>query len=691
MVVDLVGEDACLLEAVGLRQGGWVWRCGGCDAGPTCVEVEVCGGKQRACRRTECVAGRRKVTFLEKELGEQRRKLATAEARRDREWRVLVENLRDENAKLAGELRSSQWHRATAQISVRRKSEELVGAHEGLKELQEAAEAQIEQCADECMREAAAELERRLAKVEAARAAMQRRLEASEAARLAALASADSMATELAEAKERAAATAKALYNTARREDRARERKSELEEERARPPPNTSAWHCRYSAVSKWFKFFKSVLRTLTWDEDSLAGLGKALYVLGLIDLLWGSKYFDIVYFDNVETLLLEMEQRVFGIDFGLFLHLECHMTLDQIVKLALVTQKAFNGKSYQFRCLLQSEHSASLKLRVPRITPTRSELEPVIKALKASTGFDLADNGRISWRPVMPLISSILEEDCGKCGMPDLGHFLAGNVLDVVISQDATGFGALSIATCVLNNPYSPHSAQNLRILGLGNVDDGREGTTKLLQSNRELLNRLIKTEGAELIDIEVGGVTRKILLNVIVVSDLSSTRKCEKLLNSGHCGCPPAQLRVVHRVPVNEDELRALGKKCFAPNLKQRTILRHRWFEGKVYPCFAPGCTFGRSDQPDVECVVAQQAEKRLKESTVKGAVGRYDKYRLDHAHSHFNVQPGEAGEATYDVNMKTQQVPDTLHGNTLNLPKPWWGHGVLRNASGASYSMP
>ena len=63
-----------------------------------------------------------------------------------------------------------------------------------------------------------------------------------------------------------------------------------------------------------------------------------------------------------------------------------------------------------------------------------------------------------------MPLISAVLEEDCGNFGMPELGYFLAGNVLDLVVSQDATGFGSLSIATCVLNNPYTPHSAQNLR-----------------------------------------------------------------------------------------------------------------------------------------------------------------------------------------------------------------------------------
>ena len=87
------------------------------------------------------------------------------------------------------------------------------------------------------------------------------------------------------------------------------------------------------------------------WWGDSPCS--KALYMLGLIDLLWGTKYMDIVYFDHVQALLAEMEQDIFGLDFGLFLHLEMHMTLDDIVKLALVTQKAFDGKAYRFRMLL--------------------------------------------------------------------------------------------------------------------------------------------------------------------------------------------------------------------------------------------------------------------------------------------------------------------------------------------------
>ena len=180
--------------------------------------------------------------------------------------------------------------------------------------------------------------------------------------------------------------------------------------------------------------------------------------------------------------------------------------------------------------------------------------------------------------------------------------------------------------------------------------------------------------------------------MFNVLVVSDLSSTRNCEKLLCSGHCGCAQAALRLFFKAPENEDQLRLLAKKCFAPNLKQRTILGHRRFDGKVWPCFAAGCKFGHSDQPEVEYVVEHQCEQRLLADLSKPGVARYDKYRLDHAHKHFNVQPHSAGEQTYDVSMKTQQVPDSLHANTLNLPKPWWSHGVLRNASsGARAYLP
>ena len=641
------------------------------------------------------MAGRQREKSLQRDISVLRRKVQTCEAAQEREWRGLVASLQEECARLTSQLRAAQYERSSVLGANRRKDEELAGAARSFAELQGAAEEQIDEVAKKCLQEASAQMERRLKKAEDGAAAASKVAEASFAKVKAELEQLKInyalQAGQLEAARERSTKAAKELYNTTRREERAQEAKTLMQEERVRPPPNTAAWKSRYTAKSKWYLYFKRILGPLDWDEDALAGLSKALYVLGLIDLLWGTKYFDIVYFDNVQTLLAEMEHDVFGIDFGLFLHLELHMTLDQITKLALVTQKAFDGKHYRFRSLMRSEHRHSLEIRVPRITPLRGDLEPVIKELKASTGFDLAENGRISWRPVMPLISAVLEEDCGNFGMPELGYFLAGNVLDLVVSQDATGFGSLSIATCVLNNPYTPHSAQNLRILGLGNVDDGKDGTTKLLQENRELLNRLIRTEGAELVEVPVAGGVVKILLNVLVVSDLSSTRKCEKLLCSGHCGCAQAALRLVFKAPENEDQLRLLAKKCFAPNLKQRTILGHRRFDGKVWPCFAAGCNFGHSDQPEVEYVVEHQCNQRLLADLSKPGVARYDKYRLDHAHKHFNVQPHSAGEQTYDVSMKTQQVPDSLHANTLNLPKPWWGHGVLRNASGARSYLP
>ena len=115
---------------------------------------------------------------------------------------------------------------------------------------------------------------------------------------------------------------------------------------------------------------------------------------------------------------------------------------------------------------------------------------------------------------------------------------------------------------------------------------------------------------------------------------------------------------------------------------NLKQRTILQHTAFDGKVYPCFASGCDFGHSDNPDLELVVFKQHEQRLLDGikTCKPGQGRYDKWRLDHAAraQSFQRAAWQGGAATYDVSMKTQQVPDTLRANTLNLLKPWWSHG-------------
>ena len=208
-----------------------------------------------------------------------------------------------------------------------------------------------------------------------------------------------------------------------------------------------------------------------------------------------------------------------------------------------------------------------------------------------------------------------------------------------------------------------------------------------KLLGNNFDVVNDVIRTKGKTPTMIPFpDGSEHPIHINVLIASDLSCVRHCEKMLNSGMCGCAATALRVVPAKPVNIDELKKHTRRCFRPNLKQRTTLRHAiQRDGSIVPCFATGCNFGSSDNPNLEYTLATQHEARLLADTSKKGVAAHTKWRLDHAHSHYNVAPLKAGEGTFDVDMATQQYLCNLHGPRLNLPKHApWSHGILRNAS-------
>ena len=86
-----------------------------------------------------------------------------------------------------------------------------------------------------------------------------------------------------------------------------------------------------------------------------------------------------------------------------------------------------------------------------------------------------------------------MLAQDVGLHGMPQLPDLLDGLNLPIVIHWDATGFGRNQFNTIAIRNPYHPKSAQLLRPIGLGNCDDGRDGTVRLLGPNLDRLNSLI------------------------------------------------------------------------------------------------------------------------------------------------------------------------------------------------------
>ena len=661
-----------------------------------------------ACRQRPCVREKHnlkgQVFELQAELSTAAAKLRTADAKASREWRGLLSDSQLETADAVSRVRQVQSIRLWQDSRITRLEEEReklqlelesVKGHVKLAQgLQAAAESRVK----------AVETSARLARQEALREARKESRAALEAARIAHAKSLQDQVAELqADVEEAEAGLTTATerenkwYSELRNQRRALARAKERERvllEGAAPVYKESELAVKErthsNRRSKWFKCFTAWLTQCEWDDDSLYALGKALYHTGLFDELWGSRWLDIIFVAAVNELNGEQERDVFGIRFGLYLHLEMHLTLPQIVDMAMVTLKLWDGKKYGGRYVYESPGSSSreLKLRPIRITPSRADLEAELLERKAGTNLEMSDDGRVTSRPFLPQIGCLLAEDSGKNGMPDLDDFLSHrSVLDIKISADATGFGALQLSLITLGNVWSAQSAQTLRILGGGNCDDGKEGVKKLLGANHEVVNNVIRSKGKTPIAIPFpDGEERLVCVNCIVVSDLSCLRHCEKQLNSGLCGCAATALRVVPIKPTNIDSLRGHTRRCFRPNLKQRTTLRHaRQLDGTLVRCFAAGCNFGHSDNPELEYTVACQREAVLLADKSKKGVAAHTKWRLDHGHKHYNVQPLLAGEGTFDVDMATQQYLCDLHGPLLNLPKHSpWSHGILRNAS-------
>ena len=661
-----------------------------------------------ACFKRSCIAIRRKLTAeatsAQAEVSIALNKLRTSDVKAEREWRGMVHECQAETAEAVAHLREAETDRHTrwrrigeleAQCGeLQEQVWKLRGQLEDAVEAQEAAEA----------RALAVEAGSRAEKQQVLRDARKEFRATLEAERRALEAERREQRDEMEAAAEAAAAAADAveernnkwyseLRNARRTISRAQKRQDDLLEKVA-PVYRESALaltnRTHDNRRQKWYRCFSNWLKSCEWDDDSVYALAKALFKTGLLDAMWGSRWMDIVFIAAVEELHAEMERDIFGVRFGLYLHLEMHLTLPQIVEMSLVTSKVWNGKRYGGRYVYESPGSSSreLKLRPIRITPTRCELEAELLERKAGTNLEMSEDGRVTSRPFLPQVGCLLAEDCGKNGMPPLSDFIDGSsVLDIKLSADATGFGALQLSLLTLGNVYSAQSAQTLRILGGGNCDDGRSGVLKLLGDNHAIVNQVIRTKGKTPFAIPFpNGEVHMVRVNCVVVSDLSCLRHCEKQLNSGMCGCAATALRVVPKKPSNHDELRAHTRRCFRPSLKQRTTLRHaRQLDGSIVPCFASGCTFGHSDNPELELTVALQHEARLLADQTKKGIAAHTKWRLEHGHAHYNTQPHSAGEGTFDVDLSSQQYLCNLHGPLLNLPKHSpWSHGILRNAS-------
>jgi hypothetical protein len=257
-----------------------------------------------------------------------------------------------------------------------------------------------------------------------------------------------------------------------------------------------------YKAAERERKYLKHVLgEAHPWRKKDVA---QVLAELGWVEQLLEEKPFFSVYYSKVEKLINRLEQAEFGVEFGLFLHYEMHLTPAKILRLTQAGCKRYVRvrDAYESKDLLFDKYhkaqggSAANKyksIKVPRLAPPVSRLTKIIRDCEARIGVTAGEDGRLAMRSLAVVVQELLAEDPGKHGMPPLPFFLGGKLeLPLVISFDGTGFGQLGLNTIAVRNPYMPQSAALLRLIGIGNCHDNKDGTTRLLGDNLGVINEM-------------------------------------------------------------------------------------------------------------------------------------------------------------------------------------------------------
>ena len=296
----------------------------------------------------------------------------------------------------------------------------------------------------------------------------------------------------LAEAREAREAAQYQTMLAKRREARAQDRAELLEEQLKNgvqlKERTADQWEAMSrEAVRKARQRDRDYLRAVFASRDwSMADLAAVLAEAPeRIEAIFASREVFELHYEAVSSLMKRMEVEDYGIPFGLFLHYELHLTLSKILQITQAACKRFKGKDDRYlpKVLLRHRWRAEKSVTIPRLAPPRSKLEPVMRDIESRLGVIPLENGRLAYRPFSTVVQDLLARDCGRWSMPALPFFLGGSVeLPLVVSFDATGYGSLQFNTICIRNPYAPQSAALLRIIGLGNCDDNKPGTTALM-----------------------------------------------------------------------------------------------------------------------------------------------------------------------------------------------------------------
>ena len=662
------------------------------------VRANVREEVEGAIRRWDAEQG----VLLRAELSEANQLLA--DTRRDRTWAVgsarkLADNLADvmlEKAGLArqvGELTKlvAAAKKTAEQVSVAHRYEMRAAARsmrdshsaaaaatsleadERAQAISTAADARAHLCAEET--EAAAAV--------AGRAAIVAKQEALE------------LSADLAEAKTRLGDTAWLLFLAEKRETRAKAKNVELEAKVSEVAPSgrdmtADDWaalsrSARDTAHHRARRRIDSILCGHTYCPEDLATV---LHQHNLLDKLFDTHAGFDIYFNRVRALMTTLENEHYGTSFALYLRFELRLTMPKIFEVTKAACKEYNRDADRFKAkiILFHRHRKGVAVKVPRLAPPPSKLTPIIKSVEEKLGCEHSEDGSIAFRSVATIFQDLMAHDPGKHDMPALPFYLGGaHPVPIVIQWDATGYGKLQLTTAALRNPYLPMSAQQLRLLGIGNCGDDKKGTAMLMGPNVAVVNEWIISETCQ--EVMIDGTPEAIKPGVYISTDVSALRHTEHLANSGWCGCArDFALRTVPKKPTSYAEMYAMLLQCKSVTGLERFDLAHQPRPGMKVPLKCPACTFGHATDDSITMRLyaeMMETEKTLRAVDTKAGKVAFSKWRMAHAASHFNVQPGEYGRPLLHYDMD-DFILDMLHLAELGVPKTPWKHGILNNAS-------
>eukprot|EP00965_Chrysotila_dentata_P060320 1999377-Pleurochrysis_carterae.AAC.8 len=170
----------------------------------------------------------------------------------------------------------------------------------------------------------------------------------------------------------------------------------------------------------------------------------------------------------------------------------------------------------------------------------------------------------------------------------------------------------------------------------------------SELAGKNRNYLNSLLRLRG---IDTTAFILDSRPAIHVrifpIVVCNLACLRHCVQLAGSGFCGCPREALRSVLTALINAAELRTcLVSAVYHLTLSRDVCLDTTACQARRSRACALLTTSAAASTAMYQTIKAEEAELP-KDSFDESAKLRYQEWRMEHARTNFNVQPGKYRE--------------------------------------------